>query len=110
MPFDLSLCSWACVTFLWVATTLAWRRVYRTSLNLPPGPTRLPILGNIHQLSKEYQEVTFAQWAKKHGMHIRYGIALYDEDCFEGRKSDICQVLHSTSSRHQLSDHSKGLA
>ncbi|EPT00008.1 hypothetical protein FOMPIDRAFT_1123534 [Fomitopsis schrenkii] len=39
----------------------------RTALRLPPGPRRLFILGNIHQVAKDYQEVTFARWAKKYG-------------------------------------------
>lgn len=34
---------------------------------LPPGPKRLPILGNAHQLPLEYQEETFWKWAKTYG-------------------------------------------
>ena len=63
---------WACVILLVVATHLAWRHINSTSLRLPPGPKGLPILGNIHQVSKDYQERIFARWANKYGTHIRY--------------------------------------
>ncbi|OSX58687.1 hypothetical protein POSPLADRAFT_1153345 [Postia placenta MAD-698-R-SB12] len=34
---------------------------------LPPGPPQLPLLGNVHQISLEYQHKTFAEWARKYG-------------------------------------------
>ncbi|KAI0712884.1 cytochrome P450 monooxygenase [Fomitopsis betulina] len=33
----------------------------------PPGPRRLPFLGNIHQLPPSYQHITFAEWGRKYG-------------------------------------------
>ena len=33
----------------------------------PPGPPALPVLGNVHQLPRAYQERTFAAWAKTYG-------------------------------------------
>ena len=33
----------------------------------PPGPPALPVLGNVHQLPRSYQERTFAGWAKTYG-------------------------------------------
>ncbi|KAI0363937.1 cytochrome P450 [Pilatotrama ljubarskyi] len=34
---------------------------------LPPGPRAIPVLGNVHQLPLDYQEKTFADWAKLYG-------------------------------------------
>ncbi|CCL99952.1 uncharacterized protein FIBRA_01977 [Fibroporia radiculosa] len=34
---------------------------------LPPGPSPLPIIGNLHQLPLEYKHQVFAEWAKKYG-------------------------------------------
>ncbi|CCL99955.1 uncharacterized protein FIBRA_01980 [Fibroporia radiculosa] len=43
--------------------------VSRTRLQnkLPPGPSPLPIIGNIHQLPLENRHKIFAEWAKKYG-------------------------------------------
>jgi len=37
------------------------------SMHLPPGPTGIPILGNVHQIPLEHQEYTFANWGRKYG-------------------------------------------
>ncbi|OSX58954.1 hypothetical protein POSPLADRAFT_1151470 [Postia placenta MAD-698-R-SB12] len=34
---------------------------------LPPGPTRIPLLGNLHQVPLHDQQKTFAEWVKKYG-------------------------------------------
>ncbi|KAH9910913.1 cytochrome P450 [Amylocystis lapponica] len=39
----------------------------RRGLRLPPGPTALPIIGNLHQLPTEYSHEVFANWASKYG-------------------------------------------
>ena len=37
---------------------------------LPPGPNALPLVGNLHQISTEYQAQRFAEWAKKYGERL----------------------------------------
>ncbi|KAH9919731.1 cytochrome P450 [Fomitopsis serialis] len=39
----------------------------RSRLRLPPGPRRIPFLGNIQQLPATYQERAFAEWGKRFG-------------------------------------------
>jgi hypothetical protein len=35
--------------------------------NLPPGPRRLPLIGNVHQLPVQSPWITFGEWSKKYG-------------------------------------------
>lgn len=42
-------------------------RLRKSSLPLPPGPTRLPFIGNLHQAPKEYPWRVFQNWGKKYG-------------------------------------------
>ncbi|PCH39549.1 cytochrome P450 [Wolfiporia cocos MD-104 SS10] len=39
----------------------------RPKRHLPPGPSPLPILGNLHQLPHEHQEEAFARWSSVYG-------------------------------------------
>ena len=56
--------------FIFLLARLTFLRLSRRREVLqrfPPGPSTIPILGNVHQLPQEYQELTFAEWAKSYG-------------------------------------------
>lgn len=44
--------------------------------NLPPGPRRLPLIGNVHQIPVQSPWITFGEWSKRYGKcHI--GVLLF---------------------------------
>ncbi|CCM01370.1 uncharacterized protein FIBRA_03420 [Fibroporia radiculosa] len=47
--------------------SVVYTRWARSKARLPPGPTPLPLLGNVHQIPWEYQHKSFADWGKKYG-------------------------------------------
>ena len=57
---DCALLLLTCVLFV------SWRKSRR--LRLPPGPPRFPFIGNLHQISDDYQPNTFLEWGRKYGV------------------------------------------
>ncbi|KAH9916791.1 cytochrome P450 [Fomitopsis serialis] len=50
-----------------VITYIAWARLSRHRVRLPPGPSRLPFVGSVHHLPLEYQHKKFVELAKTFG-------------------------------------------
>ncbi|XP_062407696.1 cytochrome P450 2C31-like [Sardina pilchardus] len=46
---------------------LVWRRTGQQGLPLPPGPTGLPLLGNLPQVNKRAPFETFLKWSQQYG-------------------------------------------
>ena len=51
---------------------LALRGWTTTRLRLPPGPRRVPLLGNVHQLPSMGHQKAFAEWGKRYGMRTEF--------------------------------------
>lgn len=54
--------------FTWVLISLIRRT---TSGPLPPGPQRMPVIGNLLDMPKEREWVTWAEWGKRYGVPHR---------------------------------------
>ncbi|EPT06129.1 hypothetical protein FOMPIDRAFT_1154892 [Fomitopsis schrenkii] len=81
-----------------LAICVLWFRLgQRDSIRLPPGPSRLPLLGSVHHLPQEYQHKKFFELAKTHGdvMYVQLfswpavvlGSVKAAQDLFEKRSS-----------------------
>ncbi len=55
------------LVILGVCTFLFFRWISARRLNLPPGPTPVPFIGNLHQISFHSQELRFAEWGRVFG-------------------------------------------
>jgi hypothetical protein len=56
-----------CLVILGLCTFLFSGWISARRLNLPPGPTSVPFIGNLHQISFHGQELCFAQWGRIFG-------------------------------------------
>ncbi|KAG5269807.1 hypothetical protein AALO_G00206370 [Alosa alosa] len=54
-------------TLVLLLLLLAWRRRGTRGLPLPPGPTGLPLLGNLPQVDKTAPFKTFMKWSEQYG-------------------------------------------
>lgn len=49
----------------------------KPSKQLPPGPTKLPVIGNLLNVPKDYAWEVYAGWSKKYGSCIHQLLCVY---------------------------------
>ncbi|KAG8245240.1 hypothetical protein J6590_005553 [Homalodisca vitripennis] len=59
-----------------VSALLLYLWIKRRPNNFPPGPTPLPIIGNIHQMPRGHFWIAMDKWSKKYGPII--GLSAFD--------------------------------
>jgi hypothetical protein len=55
------------VAALFLAGAMYFLNQQRRRAKLPPGPPRLPLIGNLHQAPKNAAWVTFSKWVEQYG-------------------------------------------
>ena len=63
------------VAFLWIVLVYWVGSRRRAQHRLPPGPRKLPLIGNILEMPTKEEWKTYAMWAKKYGDLITYIIS-----------------------------------
>ncbi|KZT03211.1 cytochrome P450 [Laetiporus sulphureus 93-53] len=58
-----------------------------------PGPDPLPIIGNVHQVTDDYQHKTFTQWAKEYGNHCSLCFQAQSTHLTYLRSYSLCAIL-----------------
>lgn len=54
-----------------LAAALYWKYNSRSArLKLPPGPPQWPIIGNLLDIPKEKEWITYREWGRKYGAYL----------------------------------------
>ncbi|KAJ8508608.1 hypothetical protein ONZ45_g9132 [Pleurotus djamor] len=59
-----------CIVSVFLVASKRWNHNRRNGLPLPPGPRKLPVIGNLLSAPTKYQWVKYAQWSKELGSDI----------------------------------------
>ncbi|KAJ7935934.1 cytochrome P450, partial [Mycena leptocephala] len=68
-PLAISNSVWAITAFLFLFYGLHWKR-NRSKLPMPPGPKKLPLVGNLFDIPAERQWETYFEWSKQFNSDI----------------------------------------
>lgn len=99
-PIALSVAGFLVAIYLWFR-----KRQYS---KLPPGPPRLPLIGNLHQAPKEAVWVTYQKWVQQYGplVYLNFGgtnVLLIGDD--EVAKDLLDKKANIYSSRPRMVGH-----
>lgn len=66
---------WIFISLVTATTVFVYHRL-RRALNLPrpPGPSGLPIIGNLLDSPKEYSWIKYLEWARKYGERFSFAL------------------------------------